>query len=51
MFKSEDGGRSFKRDRGLDQVPANLYAIEFVSPRQGFVLGNDGILLRYIGPA
>jgi hypothetical protein len=51
LFKSDDGGRSFKRDRGLDQVPANLYAVEFVNDKQGFVLGNDGILLRYIGPA
>lgn len=51
LFKSTDGGRSFKRDRGLDGVPGNLYAVKFTNTAQGFVLGNDGILLRYIGSA
>lgn len=43
-----DGGRSFKRLKGLDQVPGNLYAINFNTKSQGFILGNDGILLRYL---
>mmetsp|Transcript_18427 Transcript_18427/g.39606 ORF Transcript_18427/g.39606 Transcript_18427/m.39606 type:complete len:407 (-) Transcript_18427:753-1973(-) len=49
LYKSEDGGRSWKRDKGGDDVPANLYAIKFYNGGNGFILGNDGILLRYIG--
>ena len=50
LFFSSDGGASFKREREADNVAANLYAVKF-SPdgKTGFVLGNDGVLLRYIG--
>jgi hypothetical protein len=48
LFKSLDGGQSFKRQKGLDQVPGNLYTVAFSTKDVGFVLGNDGILLRYI---
>lgn len=51
LYKSEDSGKSWKRDKGGDDVPANLYAIKFFKGGQGFVLGNDAILLRYIGIA
>lgn len=49
LFFTEDGGKSWKRDKSADQIPANLYAIKFSNSEQGFVLGNNGILLRYIG--
>ncbi|KXZ52071.1 hypothetical protein GPECTOR_10g1094 [Gonium pectorale] len=49
LYRSEDGGKSWKRDRSTDNVAGNLYAIKFFSSQQGFVLGNDGILLRYTG--
>ena len=48
LFKSEDGGKSWKRDRSTDSIAGNLYAVEFEG-NNGFILGNDGILLRYIG--
>jgi photosystem II stability/assembly factor-like uncharacterized protein len=48
LFKSVDGGKSWKRDRATDNVAGNLYAIKFFKGN-GFILGNDGILLRYIG--
>ncbi len=51
LYKSEDGGKTWKRDKGGDDVPANLYAIKFFPAGQGFVLGNDAVLLRYIGTA
>ncbi|KAG0560365.1 hypothetical protein KC19_10G175300 [Ceratodon purpureus] len=31
-----------------DQIAANLYAVKFID-NKGFVLGNDGVLLRYLG--
>ncbi|KAJ9520220.1 hypothetical protein QJQ45_030172 [Haematococcus lacustris] len=52
LFKSEDGGKTWKRDKSGDDVPANLYAVRFFNEgKAGFILGNDAILLRYIGPA
>ncbi|KAF5843813.1 photosynthesis system II assembly factor YCF48-domain-containing protein [Dunaliella salina] len=51
LFKSEDGGKTWKRDKGGDEVPGNLYAVEFSGPKNGLILGNDGLLLRYIGTA
>ena len=47
LYKSEDSGKTWKRDKGGDEVPANLYAIKFFKGGQGFVLGNDAVLLRY----
>ena len=43
-------GKSWKRDRGTDNVAGNLYNVKFNSDDSGFILGNDGILLRYVGP-
>jgi photosystem II stability/assembly factor-like uncharacterized protein len=42
--------RTWKRDKSGDDVPANLYSVRFFNQgKNGFILGNDGILLRYIG--
>ncbi len=49
LFKTTDGGKSWKRDRSTDDLAGNLYAIKFGEGGNGFVLGNDAILLRYIG--
>lgn len=46
LFKTEDGGKSWKRDRSTDDLAANLYEIKFTSGGLGFVLGNDAVLLR-----
>lgn len=51
LFRSDDGGKTWKRDRSTDDVAGNLYAIEFFPNNIGFILGNDAILLRYIGTA
>lgn len=49
LFVSADGGKTWKRDRGTDDVPGNLYDVAFAPDgSKGFVLGNDGVLLRYI---
>lgn len=42
--------RTWKRDKSGDDVPANLYSVRFFNQgKTGFILGNDGVLLRYIG--
>lgn len=52
LFFSDDGGKSWKRERGTDDVPGNLYDVTFSADgTKGFVLGNGGVLLRYINSA
>jgi photosystem II stability/assembly factor-like uncharacterized protein len=51
LFYSSDGGATWKRDRGTDDVPGNLYDVSFTADGKGFVLGNEGVLLRYIAKA
>jgi len=48
LYKTEDGGRFWKRDKSVDDLAGNLYAVKFVTARSGFILGNNGILLRYV---
>ncbi|PSC70590.1 Photosystem II stability assembly factor chloroplastic [Micractinium conductrix] len=48
LFKTEDGGQSWKRERAADTLAANLYELLFTPAGLGFVLGNDGVLLRRI---
>jgi len=43
---AEDGGQSWKRERAADSLAANLYELVFTTGGLGFVLGNDGVLLR-----
>jgi len=48
VFSSDDKGQTWRRDRGTDEVAGNLYKVVFANDQTGFILGNDGILLRYI---
>ncbi|PRW61576.1 Photosystem II stability assembly factor chloroplastic [Chlorella sorokiniana] len=48
LFKTEDGGQSWKREKAADELAANLYELVFTPAGLGFVLGNDGVLLRRI---
>jgi photosystem II stability/assembly factor-like uncharacterized protein len=47
LLVSHDDGATWEKDRGVEEVPSNLYKIVFISPDQGFVLGQNGILLKY----
>jgi len=49
LFKTLDGGKTWKRDKSADSIAANLYEIKFSREGNGFVLGNDAVLLRYTG--
>lgn len=46
---AEDGGQSWKREKAADSLAANLYELVFTPAGLGFVLGNDGVLLRVRG--
>lgn len=48
MYVSKDAGKTFKFDNSADDLPGNLYQVKF-SQNNGFVLGSDGVLLRYAG--
>ncbi len=47
LLHSPDQGQTWEEAR-LGKIPANFYTIEFMSPDQGFILGQRGALLRYV---
>ena len=47
LLVSFDQGKTWKKDRAVETVPSNLYKIVFLNPEKGFVLGQNGILLKY----
>ncbi|XP_057960542.1 photosystem II stability/assembly factor HCF136, chloroplastic isoform X1 [Malania oleifera] len=49
LLRTTNGGKTWTRDKAADNIAANLYAVKFINDSKGFVLGNDGVLLRYLG--
>lgn len=49
MYVSKDAGKTFKFDNSADNIPGNLYTVKFGETPNAFVLGSDGVLLRYQG--
>ncbi|KAJ8902308.1 hypothetical protein NDN08_006715 [Rhodosorus marinus] len=47
LYVSYDGGKTWSYDKQLGKAGALLYKIIFVSKDVGFVLGANGVLLRY----
>ena len=47
---SFDGGQTWQKDQDIEDVPSNLYKVVFVTPEQGFIIGNNGSLLKYEQP-
>ncbi|GAB4850630.1 hypothetical protein Ancab_029939 [Ancistrocladus abbreviatus] len=49
LLRTTNGGKTWIRDKAADNIAANLYSVKFINEKKGFVLGNDGVLLRYLG--
>jgi len=49
LLRSLDGGKNWEKDRSVESVPSNLYKIVFLNPETGFILGQQGTILRYVG--
>jgi len=47
IFQSTDGGQTFKFNGDAKDIPGNLYRIKFFGTESGFVLGSNGVLLKY----
>ncbi|WP_204153172.1 photosynthesis system II assembly factor Ycf48 [Leptolyngbya sp. CCY15150] len=47
LFYSPDGGKTWQKDKAVENVPSNFYRVMFVNPELGFILGQSGVLLRY----
>jgi photosystem II stability/assembly factor-like uncharacterized protein len=46
LIRSVDGGKTWEKDRFVENIPSNLYKIKFLSPDRGFIIG-QGALLKY----
>ena len=49
LLVSFDGGQTWRKDKAVENVPSNFYKILFVTSERGFILGQDGTLLKYQG--
>lgn len=49
LLKTTNGGKTWIREKAADNIAANLYSVKFINEKKGFVLGNDGVLLQYLG--
>jgi len=50
LLVSRDGGQTWEKDRAVEDTPSNFYRVLFLSQDQGFILGQEGTLLRYVAP-
>ena len=47
LLRSTDGGKTWEKDRDVEEIPSNFYKVLFLNNEQGFVLGQRGTLLKY----
>ncbi|MGG6240244.1 photosynthesis system II assembly factor Ycf48 [Nodosilinea sp. AN01ver1] len=47
LLCSFDGGQTWYKDKSVQDVPSNFYRVKFVGPETGFILGQQGTILRY----
>lgn len=48
LYKSIDNGKSWIKELGTENIAANFYKIKFFNSSSGFVLGSNGVLLKYV---
>jgi photosystem II stability/assembly factor-like uncharacterized protein len=51
LLVSFDNGKTWQKDREIENTPSNFYKIVFIDPEKGFILGQKGVLLRYEPPS
>ena len=51
LLLSQDGGKTWQKDRFVEDVPSNLYRIKFFGENKGFIIGQQGALLKYVDSA
>nr|WP_289623873.1 photosynthesis system II assembly factor Ycf48 [Desertifilum tharense] len=51
LLCSLDGGKTWQKDREVENVASNFYKVIFLSPEKGFIIGQNGVLLKYQEPA
>jgi photosystem II stability/assembly factor-like uncharacterized protein len=51
MYVSFDGGKKFAFDSSANNIPGNLYNVQFFKEyaNMGWALGSNGLLLKYVG--
>lgn len=49
LLRSQDGGKTWEQDQTVANIPSSFFNIVFISPDKGFITGQSGVLLRYIG--
>ncbi len=49
LLVSTDGGQSWEKDAAVEDIPANFYKIKFLDEARGYILGQRGTFLRYVG--
>ncbi|MGB5975029.1 MAG: YCF48-related protein, partial [Nodosilinea sp.] len=47
LLCSFDSGETWYKDKSMGDVPSNFYRVKFTSPEKGFILGQQGTILRY----
>ena len=47
LLCSFDGGKTWYKDKAVEDVPSNFYKVKFIGSDTGFILGQQGTILRY----
>jgi photosystem II stability/assembly factor-like uncharacterized protein len=47
LLCSFDGGQTWYKDKAVNDVPSNFYRIVFAGSEKGFILGQQGTILKY----